>query len=107
MSDEAFAVRPRHVRFRRIFGFEAAENGLPISAGGELIGMVDGVTTLVPQEHLAPFRGPSFYFQHLMEFQRLQSRMRQVEWNGDGRHAFRREPLIPKVAVGAPREPTV
>src|SRR5207253_3137594 len=52
------------------------------------------------------FRGPSFHFQHLMEFQRLKSRMRQVEWNGNGRYALGREPLVPKVAVGAQQDST-
>jgi len=41
-----------------------------------------------------------------MELERLKSWMRQVEWNGNGRHAFGREPLVPKVAVGAQRDST-
>src|SRR5205809_8018935 len=62
--------------------------------------MVYGVAAFGPQEQLAPFRGASFYFQHLAQFQNFQSGMSEIERNGDRRHAFRREPFISQVSRG-------
>ena len=61
--------------------------------------MIDGMAALVPQQHLAPLRRPSFHFQHLVHLKRLEPRMGQVKRNGNGRHTFGREPFVSQVAV--------
>ena len=68
MADEAAAVGARRIGFGRVFGFGGAEDALPVGALGEFVGVVDGVSAFVAQEHLAPFGGASFDFQHLAEF---------------------------------------
>ena len=97
---EASAVGTRPVGFRRILRIGTAEYALPLLARGEMIGMIDGMAALVPQQHLAPFRCSSLHFQHLAQFKRLEPWMREIKREGDGRHAGWRKPLVAKVTIG-------
>ena len=62
--------------------------------------MIDGVAAFVAQQHLAPFGGAAFHFQHLAQLQRLEARMREIERDGDGGSAFGGEPFVAQVAIG-------
>ena len=64
MADEAAAVGARRVSLGRVFGFGGSEDALPVFALGEFVGVIDGVSAFVAQQHLAPLGGASFYFQH-------------------------------------------
>src|SRR6476619_2163124 len=101
MADEAAAVGTGRVSFRRILGLRASKNGLPIPAGREPVSVIDGVAALMTQQHLAPFSGAAFDFEHLPEFQRFETGMRQIERDGDGGGAFRREPFVTQITIGA------
>ena len=57
------------------------------------------MAAFMPQEHLAPIGGAAFDLQHLVQFKELEARMRQIKGNGNGRHTFRREPLITQIAI--------
>ena len=56
---------------------------------------------LMPQQHLAPFRGAAFDIQHLVQLQSLQSWVRQIKWNRETRDAIGREPFLGKPHVRA------
>ncbi len=62
--------------------------------------MIDGVAAFVAQQHLAPFGGAAFHFQHQAELERLEARVRQIERDGDRARALRGEPLVAQVAIG-------
>ncbi len=68
---------------------------------GELIGVIDGVAAFVAQQHLAPFGGAAFHFEHQAEFQRLQARVREIKRNGDGAGALGGKPFVAEIAIGA------
>ena len=76
IAHEAFAVRPRLIGFGRVFGFGTAEDGVPIVARREAVGMIDGVPAFVPQQLLAPLGRAAFHLQHLMQLESFQARMR-------------------------------
>src|SRR5579872_6770443 len=100
MADEAAAVGLRHVGFGRVLFIGAAEGHLPFLSRRESIGVIDGVAALVAQKHLAPFGGSAFDLEHLAQLERLEARMREIEREADGGHAFGREPLVAQVAIG-------
>src|ERR1051326_8062762 len=104
VTDEALAIRTRRVGLWRVLSFGTAEDAAPVAPRGELIGVVHGMATFMPQEHLAPIGGAAFDFQHLVHFKQLEARMRQIKWNGNGWHAFRREPLIAQITIRPQRD---
>src|ERR1700756_3020230 len=59
----------------------------------------------MPQKLEAPFGSAAFDLEHLMYFERLQARMRQIERNGDGRDAFGRKPFVAQIAFRTKAEP--
>src|SRR5579863_9184131 len=52
------------------------------------------------QQHLAPLRGTAFHLHHLVHLERLESWMREIEGNGNSRHACRREPFVSQITIG-------
>ena len=60
----------------------------------KLIRMLNGMTTFMSQNLHAVFAGTAFDFEDLSLFQAHQSRVREVEGNGDTRYAFRGEPVV-------------
>src|ERR1700680_3208349 len=66
--------------------------------------MVDRVAALMPQQILTPLRSSSLHFEHLVQFQGFQARVRQIKRNSDRGNARRREPLVAQIAVGAERK---
>ncbi len=60
----------------------------------KLIRMLNGMTTFMSQNLHAVFPGTAFDFEYLSLFQAHQSRVREVEGNGDTRYAFRGEPVM-------------
>src|SRR5580693_3817313 len=89
MANESFAVGARLIGLGRVFGFGAAEYGAPILARGKSIGVIDSVTALMTHQLLAPLRRSPLHFQHLPMLQRLQTRMRKIKRNGNGRNSGR------------------
>ena len=61
--------------------------------------MIYRMAAFMPQEHLAPIGCAAFDLQHLVQFEGLETRMRQIKGNRDRRHAVRREPLVPEIAI--------
>jgi len=55
----------------------------------------------VAQEHLTPFGGAAFDFEHLAELEGFEARVREVEREGDGGGAGGGEPFVAEVAIGA------
>ena len=100
VAHEAAAVRARRVGFGRVIGFRAAENAVPFLAPGELLGMIDGVSAFVTQQHHAPLGRSAFDLHHLAEFERLEAGMGEVERDGDGGYSLRGKPFIAQVAIG-------
>src|SRR5437016_6143060 len=68
--------------------------------------MINGMAAFMAQQLEAPLRSPALDFEHLMEFERLQTRMREIERNGNGGDTCRREPLVTQIAGGAEGETT-
>src|SRR5207249_2620127 len=66
----------------------------PRGASPDLVGVVDGMADLVPQDAHARFGIAAFHFEHLRELQLRQPRMREVIWNRYAGNAVRREPLV-------------
>src|SRR5262252_8001211 len=58
------------------------------------------MAAFMPKKLLAPIGGAAFDFQHLVQFEEFEARMRQIEGNGNGRHTFRREPLVTEITIG-------
>src|SRR2546429_3713262 len=98
MADEAAAIGAGLVGFRRILGLGTAEDLAPVVARGEAIGVIDGVTTLMTQELLAPLRRAAFDLQHLAELESFQTRVSQIKRNRNGGDAGPREPLLAAIA---------
>ena len=93
VQDEAAAVRLRRVELR-IGDRRRAEQRLAAPAPPQQIGVVDGVADFVAQDAHAPGRRAAFDLEHLLALEPRQPRMREVERDGDARHAVRREPLV-------------
>src|SRR5215469_5914261 len=68
--------------------------------------MIDRMAAFMPQEHLAPIGGPAFDLQHLVQFEGLEARVRQIKGDGNRWHAFRREPLVTEIAIWSQRDTT-
>ena len=66
--------------------------------------MIYCMSAFMPEEHLAPIGGAAFDFQHLVQLEGLEARMRQVKGNGNRRHTFRREPLVAELAIRSQRD---
>src|SRR5262249_1800928 len=60
MADEALAVRTRRVGLRRVLRFGTAENALPVAPRRKPVGVVHGMPTFMPQEHLTPISSAAF-----------------------------------------------
>ena len=67
--------------------------------------MVDSVAAFMAQQHLAPFGGAAFHFEHQAEFQRLEPRVREIERNRDRAGTLRRKPFVAEIAIGPQRNP--
>ena len=100
MLHEALAVRTWRVGFRRILGLGTSEGCLPVFALGQFIGVIHRVAALMPQQFLAPFRRAALDFHHQMHLESLETRMRQIKWDGNGGNAVRRKPFVGQVAIG-------
>src|SRR2546430_14919441 len=98
VPDKAFAVGPGLVGFWSIFGFGAAEDRSPFRPRRKPIRMIYGMAAFMAQQLEAPLRSPALHFEHLVQFERLQTRMRQIERNGDGGEARRRKTIRPPIA---------
>jgi len=60
--------------------------------------VVEGVAALVPQELRAPLGRAALHLHHLVQLERLESRVGEVEGQGDRGHAVRAEPFVAEVA---------
>ena len=69
------------------------------------VGVVDGVSGLVAENHQARFGVAAFDLQHLGGLEPGQPRMRQIERDGDARHIVGREPFIGEPVVRPERQP--
>ena len=104
MEDEALAVRPRRVELR-IRHTGRAEHLAPLASQAQAERVVDRVPRLVPEDAHAPFVFAAFHLEHLRVLELFEARMRQIEGNGDGRGAVRREPLVRQIEVQRKGEP--
>src|SRR5439155_21803779 len=93
MLHKALAVGLRRVVLGVWRGREA-EQPAPRGPAPQLIRVVDRVTGLVTQDSQARFKIAAFDLEHLGELEPRQPRMREIEGDGDARHAVRREPLV-------------
>src|SRR5260370_6985819 len=62
------------------------------------------MAAVMTQQLETPLRSATLGFEHLVNFERLQTRMGEIERNGDGGHAHGREPFIAKITGGAEGE---
>ena len=84
MQHEALAVRLRRVELR-IGLVGRAEDLLPPAPLPQLVGVVDRVAGLVPEDLHAPLRRAPFDLEHLGALELFQPRVRQIEGDGDAR----------------------
>ena len=98
MEHEALAVGLGRVELRIGFA-RRSERMLPLAAPPQPERVVDGVPGLVPQDAHAPFVFAALDLEHLGLFQRFESRVRQIEGDGDRGCAVRREPLVRQIEV--------
>lgn len=66
--------------------------------------MIDRMAALMPQKVLTFLRSSSFHFEHLVQFQRFQARVRQIKRNSDRGYARRGKPLVAQIAVRMERK---
>ena len=92
VQDEALAVGLRRVVVG-ILHVRRAEELLAPPPLTQLVGVVDGVSRLVPQDLQAPRVGAPLDLEHLRAFELLEPRMREVERDRHTRHAVGREPF--------------
>ena len=81
-----------------------AEQLLPLPPAAQVEGVVDGVPGLVPQDAHAGVVIAAFHFQHLRHLEPGESRMGEVERDGDAGNAVGGEPLVRKPEVGAKQQ---
>ena len=81
-----------------------AEGLAPALAAAQTKRRVDGVAGLVTQQAQAPAPRTALHLEHHLALQPHESRVGQVEGDGDSRHLVGREPLLGEPVVGAKPE---
>ena len=81
-----------------------AEQLAPLPLAPQVKRVVDGVAGLVPQDAHARVVVAALHFEHLRELQLGQSRMREIERDGDAGNAVGREPLVREPEVRAEQQ---
>ena len=71
----------------------------PQGVATQVVGVVDGVPGLVPQDAQTGLIVTALDFEHLRRFELGEARVDEIEGHRDGRHAIRREPFVGHVVL--------
>ncbi len=103
VQHEVLGVRLGRVVLR-IGQLVIAEQLAPLALATQLKRVVDGVAGFVPQNAHARVVIAALHFEHLRELQFGQTRMREIERDGDAGNAVGREPLVREPEVRAEQQ---
>ena len=99
VDDMAPALRPRLVGFR--IGLLRITEQLAVAiALVKLVGVVERVTRLVPENAPALRLAGALHLEHLAALQAHQARMREIEGDREAQHPIRREEFLRQPRVG-------